>query len=151
MLLTSLAVAAVLANTPVCHSISFSRHAALARTSEEVCVRRAGKAGEYALRRTSTNARGVSVDTSTSTGKCPQVLARLQALEELSLPQIDLPAFGKEVEMFTLDGAGYQLIAPALYDGAMSNLMVRSNVGTPLARWIDQTLTALAPCWVASR
>ncbi len=148
---TSLAVAAVLASTPDCPLISFSRRLALARTSEEVCVRRAGTAEEFALRRTSTDARGGSRSMTTSTGKCKGVLAQLQALEALRVPQVDLPAFGKEAEFITLDGAGYTLTTPALYDGAMSKLVVQSNVNTPLARWIDKTLTVLAACWVSSR
>ena len=151
MFFTSLAVAGALATTPGCRLISFSRSPALARTSEEVCVRRAGKPGEFSLRRTSTNARGVVSDSLTSTGACPGVLKQLQALEELGLPQVDLPAFGNQVEVITLDGVGYQLTAPALYGGDMSSIVVQSNIGTPLARWIDETFRALAPCWRETR
>jgi hypothetical protein len=31
------------------------------------------------------------------------------------------------------------------------SLEVSTNIGTPVARWIDKTLTDLAPCWTATR
>jgi hypothetical protein len=68
-------------------------------------------------------------------------------MEQLPMPVPDLPWFGNEPQEMTLDGAGYRLSTRALYSGKMSEVVVQSNVDTPLARWIDQTLAALAPCW----
>ncbi len=148
MFLMSLAVSATLANGPDCKLISFSKHRLLRRTSEQVCVTK-GKFGEFLLHRTLANAGGVASVTWTSTNNCRGALPQLQALEKLELPQVDLPGFGKDLEVLVLDGADYRLRSPALYSGDRSDLIVRSNVDTPLARWVDQTLAVLAPCWGA--
>ncbi len=144
----SLLVAASLAPaTADCRIIAFSRSRALARSKQEICIGRGGVAGQFVLRRSSTDRSGAVSVAFTNTSDCPGVLPLLGEIEQLVLPHPDLPGFGKELEFVTMDGAGYSLTAPALYGGAMSQLVVQSNVNTPLARWIDRTLKALEPCW----
>jgi hypothetical protein len=150
MLLLFLTASAASTSTPPdCGLISFSRQPALARTSEEVCIARYndGQGVNYRLRQVSTDRlRRVTVAWAT-TKACPAVLPYLEAMEQLPMPVPDLPWFGNEPQEMTLDGAGYRLSTRALYSGKMSEVVVQSNVDTPLARWIDQTLAALAPCW----
>jgi len=132
-----------------CGRTTFSRALALTRTSETVCVGRDpdGRAGDYLLRRVATDAHRHATTTWVRTRNCPAALTRIQELEDLAMPRPDLPGFGQEVQEITLDGAGYRLTTSALYGGTLSQIAVESNVGTPLANWIDQALTALRPCW----
>jgi hypothetical protein len=146
MIFLLLAAASLAPATADCRMIAFSRSPALARSKQEICIERGGVGGQFAIRRSSTDRSGGVSVTYTNTSDCPGVLPLLKELEQLELPRPDFPGFGKEPEFITLDGAGYSLTAPALYDGAMSKLVVQSNVSTPLAQWIDRTLKALDPC-----
>jgi hypothetical protein len=127
--------------------MAFSRSLALARSKQEICVQRSAVREQFSLRRTSTDRSDAVSVTQTNTTDCPSVLPLLREVEKLELPHPDLLTFGKEAKFITMDGAGYSLTIPALYDGAISNIAVRSNVSTPLAQWIDRTLKALEPCW----
>jgi hypothetical protein len=144
-----LIVAAALAAPaqPDCRDVSFSKALALARTRQMTCVERNRELNVWSLRRTVTDRRGASPATYTDTSACPAVLPILQAVESLELPRPNLHGFGDELEVITMDGAEYTLTTSAPYGGNDSDLTVRSNVGTPLARWIDAALTALEPCW----
>jgi hypothetical protein len=46
-----------------------------------------------------------------------------------------------------LDGIEYRLKAPASYAGAPGTVEITSNIGTPLANWVEASLVALEPCW----
>jgi len=132
-----------------CHNMAFSRTLALARTRQAVCLERSREPGQWTLRRTATDRSGAETVTYTDTRACPAALQELQAVESLELPRPDLRGFGKELQVITLDGAGYSLTTAALYGGDAGEIKVQSNVGTPLARWIDKALKALEPCWHA--
>ena len=148
--MSTLIVAAIVAPAWLdCHNMAFSRALALARTRQAVCVERSREPGQWSLRRTATDRSGAESVTYTDTRACPAALQVLQAVENLELPRPDLPGFGKELEVITLDGAGYSLTTAALYGGDAGEIKVQSNVGTPLARWIDGALNALEPCWRA--
>lgn len=144
LLLVATSVAPAMAD---CRMIAISRSAALTRAQDEVCIERGRVAGQFAFRRSATERDGSVSVSSTNTNACPAVWPLLTEVEQLELPRPDLPGVGKEVEFITLDGARYTLTTPSLYGGAMSRLVVQSNVNTPLARWIDRTLTTLKPCW----
>lgn len=47
----------------------------------------------------------------------------------------------------TMDGVSYVLDAPADLGAHAGRLRLTSNVRTPLAKWADETLATLAPCW----
>lgn len=151
MILSLLIAAALAPATADCRMIAFSRSLALKRSKQEICIERGGVAGQFALRRSSTDRGGAVSVAFTNTSACPGVLSLLGEMEQLELPRPDLPGFGKELEWVIMDGATYSLTAPALYRGRESRLVVQSNVTTPLARWIDRTLSALEPCWRGKR
>jgi hypothetical protein len=44
-----------------------------------------------------------------------------------------------------MDGTGYSLRAPTGF--ANGTLTITSNVGSPLAAWIDGAFRTLEPCW----
>ncbi len=146
----SLLLAALAAAQPVmdCDTISFSRSPALRRSSEQVGICNdpdsTPTARHHLFRRTTTNPERI---TYASTRTCPAARAQLEALERLELPVPDVPGLGNDLQVITMDGAGYRLRANALYGQHGADIAVGSNIGTPLARWIDATLAALAPCW----
>ena len=146
----SILLAAFAAAQPVvdCDVITFSRSPALRRAYEEVgiCNDPTSTPTErhYWFRRTTTNPERISY---ASTRTCPAARAQLGALEALTLPAPDVPGLGNDLQVITLDGAGYRLRAMGLYGQHGADITVGSNIGTPLARWIDGTLAALAPCW----
>ncbi|MEA3045880.1 MAG: hypothetical protein QOJ53_212 [Sphingomonadales bacterium] len=83
-----------------------------------------------------------------TTAECPIAHDRLESLEQIPMPVPDLPGFGRESTQIILDGAQYVLETPALHqDGQSGDLKLTSNVGSPLARWIDALIAALEPCW----
>jgi hypothetical protein len=94
-------------------------------------------------------ARMVSADTHS----CPGSLDQLRALQKLSMPQPDVPGIdeGVEINEIVMDGARYVL----KMDGAWpdrtnfngTTLAIASNVGTPLAQWVNSMLVTLKPCW----
>lgn len=147
-----LAVTAILAQPTFptgCTGVQFSRAPAMAGRTERVsiCPDPDGGRGDVLFRRSST-ARGVPATISYArTSTCPAARAQLEALESLTMPRPDVPGFRDELQVNTLDGASFRLEAPALYGPRRTDLILESNVGTPLARWISTTLAALAPCW----
>lgn len=83
-----------------------------------------------------------------TTVECPVAHDRLESLEQMPMPAPDLPGFGREMTQIIADGAQYVLEARAIHqDGQLGDLRLTSNVGSPLARWIDALMAALEPCW----
>lgn len=82
---------------------------------------------------------------------CPQIEARLHALETLAPPQIMLPGIGptERPPIPVLDGVAYRLQSGWVIFGEtdIGGIELSSNVGTPLAVWTDETFAALEPCW----
>jgi len=79
---------------------------------------------------------------------CPVALEQLTRLEELEMPRPDVIGHGREYQIVILDGARYRLRGRALHaDGQSAGYEIDSNVGSPLARWVDAMLAALEPCW----
>ena len=149
MLLIYLATLAQPAANPCAISFAtFSRAPALDRTSETVCVRDdRSRHGQYLVHRTVRDRGGSAAVSWASTRDCPTARDRLQDMEDLALPTPNVPGVGRELETITMDGIVYRLETLGLYGGASANIVLISNVGTPLARWIDATFAALAPCW----
>lgn len=80
----------------------------------------------------------------TDTLRCPAAADAIEAMRAIQThpnppPNDDL--------ILTMDGVAYELDAPADFGPRTGRLRMTSNVGTPLAKWADATLTALAPCW----
>jgi hypothetical protein len=87
---------------------------------------------------------------------CPALLGQLAALESLPLPTIDLPRVGHEpppgvVPSPQFDGDDNRLwTRSAGWDRRLlfaNDIEISGNVGSPVALWADEMLTALEPCW----
>ena len=79
---------------------------------------------------------------------CPGSAAALAAAEKLPMPIPDVPGFGAESTTIIMDGANYRLEAYGVHrDGQSGRLSIESNVGSPLALWMDEMFETLEPCW----
>jgi len=78
---------------------------------------------------------------------CPAIRGILESMEKIPGPRLVAPFLDQDGLMITTDGVGYELTAPSQYrDAGEADMTIRSNVGTPLANWVDESLKALAPC-----
>lgn len=78
-------------------------------------------------------------------GTCPALRAALAAMRDLPVSRFAPPGFSRGRSII-MDGIGYSLRS---YSDEGS-LTMNTNVGTPLASWVDNTLQALSPCWTAT-
>ena len=86
----------------------------------------------------------------TDSVRCPAVLAVLQSMRELPAPPPAPPLLDSTDILVTADGTLYELHAPAAYSGRTpGEITLSSNVGTPLANWVERSLAALQPCMPA--
>lgn len=72
----------------------------------------------------------------------------------LEPPKIDVLGLGAQSRAIpAADGADYQLwSAWAHYqDTHTGSITMTSNIGSPMAEWVDRTLRALEPCWTEAR
>jgi hypothetical protein len=84
----------------------------------------------------------------TDTDACPAALPVLQRLEAISAVTHDVSGFGREEEVFLLEGTGYTLEGNAIHaDGQAGSFRISSNIGSPLGDWAADLLFALNPCW----
>ena len=103
----------------------------------------------YWLRYTRTQAGSQTVRWADSAA-CPAVQPMLEGMRKLGPPYPAPHGVGdygpSEV---VLDGVGYFLRTPAMFSGLRQTgeLTMRSNVGTPLAHWVEQSLELLDDCW----
>lgn len=84
---------------------------------------------------------------------CPALvpaMARLASLEPIRITPPGAPA--RELSNVILDGSAYEVAAQGVYpaENAGGGVRLTGNVDTPVARWVDDTLSALKPCWSAS-
>ena len=103
---------------------------------------------EYKLRRTERSLDSVEVKWANSR-RCPAIRPVLAGMRDLAPPRLSPPGIGDGPTEVILDGVFYSLSAPAGYGGAEARVTVSSNVGTPLAAWVDKSLAALDRCWSA--
>ena len=156
-MLALLAAAALAAPDPLpedAHWARFSRIPALARTANPGVVVRVGTLfgrgpGPYDYwfeRQIVLLGRRQSVSW-TSTQGCPAARAQLARLSTLA-PRY--PALGEENDVDVVaDGTTYTLQAPtAAGNGTMR---IETMTRGPIEAWVDAMLTALEPCWTASR
>jgi hypothetical protein len=97
----------------------------------------------------------------TDSTSCPKARDVLVAMTKLQMPQPHILGLGtvpfKEM-IITADGVDFELKVDAAYsnadDGVERNegsIHLISNLGTPLAAWIAESLDTLAPCWTEKR
>lgn len=85
---------------------------------------------------------------------CSGLVDSVVAIEDLQLPTLSVPIFGRQdIPLLTLDGIGYELRSQmSLWDdhGGYDTL-ISSNVGTPLADWVESFRSTVEPCWTSDQ
>lgn len=85
---------------------------------------------------------------------CPDAVAELDRVRDLTMPRPMLPVPGPNGEAVEegdiyVDGRGYTLSmrSASLQGQAVGRVEMSSNVETDLARWVERMLAVLEPCW----
>lgn len=127
-----------------------SRRPALRRIAEKVEIGTLGrdpstKRLRYWLRYTRTE-NGAQTLHWIDSANCSAVQVMLEAVQELTAPKPSPPGMADMISI-TMDGIGYSLRIPATFGSRNANMTLTSNIGTPLASWVDDSLRRLEPCW----
>lgn len=153
-MLSLLALASVSADQLGDGFAHFSRHPALVRDHAHVAVgvlerdRQSGQTIYWACRTTETR-EGKSV-TWTDSRACPALRGVLLDMRQLPRPVIAVPGMEDAPLPLTLDGVDYRLSTTAHYASGGVELSFNSNVGSPLAAWVEASLRSLDRCWTAT-
>lgn len=80
---------------------------------------------------------------------CPGAAEAVDGLRSIPMPT---PVFPGDPEDIIMDGVGYHVRFRAHYGSEIGTpVELRSNTGTPLARWVSNTFRKLKPCWSGTR
>lgn len=152
MILTALSLALAPLSTEPVPFLTITRSATgLATTQIEIGVLPGSNQRHYWLRRVESGQGEITVswtDTQICAGSRESVVvaARQVAPPEIAVPGIPVTEDGSVV--ITLDGVQYSFEARSHYEGNISSsLSFTSNVGTPLADYVERSIAALEPCW----
>lgn len=132
---------------------SFSRSPMLAHRGETVEFATGGRSGDvisYRLRRTRVSLSAPPARFWADSRTCPAVRTVLERLHALRLPAIVPPGFEPAPTGILLDGVAYSLNVPLEDRVGASRVSWKTNVGTPLATWVNESLKQLVPCWSPS-
>jgi hypothetical protein len=146
MLLFALTVASAQAALPEPWA-QFSRSGSLNHTTETVGIFTGERTdGEFHYRlRLTTKMLGQEPETKWADSQtCPEVRSVITSMRDIEMPS-PAPYGVGQPRSITLDGIQYELTAPSSFN--MGKLTLSSNVGSPLASWIDAGFAQLAPCW----
>lgn len=91
---------------------------------------------------------GMVITRWTESRTCPALIESMQILRSLEMPRPDPPGIPALASEITVDGVSYNLEGYGAFGAASARYALSSNLGTPLALWIDATLENLQPCWV---
>jgi hypothetical protein len=133
--------------------IVFSRHGARDREGVRVYVtllRSTAGPVQYAFRQIVTGPKDEDEGPPeyTDTVACPAALSVLEELADLPGPQPGIAGLEKRPsEEIIVDGTGYTLSVATALPYIQGHLRLSSNIGTPLAAWIDGASKKLQPCW----
>jgi hypothetical protein len=84
----------------------------------------------------------------TTTDLCPGARAQVEALQQLQMPEPDVPGVEPDYTKLIMDGIGYSLAGHSRHaDGQPGEFKIESNVGSPLAQWAELMLKSLQHCW----
>lgn len=127
-----------------------SRSVALRRDAVSVDFRtsydRTARRQDYTLRRTLARGAGEPVTSWASSRTCP-AMSEVASFADLPMPKPQTPS---DATVIVLDGVGYRVTVPVGYGDEIGDaLTLRSNGGTPLAKWVDAALAKLEGCWSA--
>lgn len=128
--------------------IRISRNPALSHSFESVDIlysKGSSDPAGFDLRLTYRGTEGETTVKWASSRSCEGARVAVARLRKLPFPSVSFPGDPGQV---VVDGTGYSISFPAAYGTQYSGqIELRSNVGTPLAAWIDDTLVNLQPCW----
>ena len=117
------------------------------REAVEIGVLRTGATSEFWLKRTVIQRKAKTVSW-TDTVRCPAARLTLKEVRNLPMPRVSVAGLDNDEIIVTGDGTLYRLTGYAEYPGkGADDFEIRSNNGTPLALWVDESLRALQPCW----
>ena len=130
----------------------FSRFPFSSRLRESVDIG-SGKQNEssgfrYILRLTSQRGGNRPVMQWADSLTCPSIGPMIASMTKLAMPApapYGVPGVNQDI---VLDGTNYEFSSPSSYESG--NLTITSNSDSPLARWVDDALKRLAPCWSVS-
>ena len=105
--------------------------------------------GEYTLRLITRTGDGSSISSWATSRTCSGVREAVEALNSIPFPAVTSPRDGTEI---IVDGVTYSVLFSARYGSQDSGLLeLRSNVGTPLAAWVNKMIATAKPCWSGYR
>ena len=72
----------------------------------------------------------------------------LADLAKVEMPALHVPEVSPDqATVVRADGAAYRLVAGGQYQGEAGRVALTFGTATPVAKWVDASLRALAPCW----
>jgi hypothetical protein len=153
MLPILLVLAEVAAQAPLDRQwAQFSRAGALSHVREVVEIATGHQKGStgfpYKLRFTRRTLDGNLEVKWTDSATCPAAPSVIASMQNIKMPSLAPYGVSSESMVITLDGTGYSLTAPS--SDNMGKITISSNVGSPLAAWIDATFKKLESCWKAT-
>jgi hypothetical protein len=99
---------------------------------------------EHWLRKTTNYFDGTMLVHWTDTRSCPSAQGVLSSIATMEIPR---PMEGGTIEV-SADGINYSLSTKGRYaSGRHASLSISATGGTPLARWVEQSLATLDECW----
>lgn len=109
-----------------------------------------GNIRHYRMGQRATDRQGSATMVSADSRTCPAVLEQMAKVENLPMPTFVAPGSkrGQGAQMimhattYTLAMGGYESTS-----NTSAQLEVSAPSGSPLAKWADETLAALEPCW----
>jgi len=105
--------------------------------------------GEHTLRLITRTGDGSSISSWATSRTCRGVREAVEALGSIPFPAVPSPRDGTEI---IVDGVTYSVLFSARYGTQDSGLLeLRSNVGTPLAAWVNKMIATTKPCWSGYR
>jgi hypothetical protein len=130
----------------------FSRAGALSHVSETVDIATGDTAGSrtfrYTLRFTRRRGDGKPEISWADSATCPAIQAVIADMPNIKMPSPAPYGLPDQPLTITVDGTLYALSAPS--SDNMGRLSISSNIGSPLAAWIDSAFPKLEPCWQAT-
>lgn len=127
---------------------SVSAHAALSRKSRVVeYIRDADdeRDEQYTLRLTIQQSDEPPIVMWASSRTCNGVREAVSRLQTVPFPHVEMP---RDDLIITTDGVGYVVQFNATYGSDIEGPMtLHSNIGTPLANWVEGTFAVLRACW----
>jgi hypothetical protein len=129
--------------------MTFSRSPAFdpRKVKIEVGLLRGERETQYSFKRT-VGTRSAKAVWWTDTRRCPAARLVLHAATRLEMPGIFVLGLKSDEVIVTADGIGYELQAGLAYSNRPAGkIRFNSNVDTPLAHWVDESLRTLEPCW----